>query len=121
MLEIPIETGGNAHFTQTANVGGVSLAMRFLWNGRDGHWFADFESADGKNLGIRLVPFTPLLGTKNRCLPGGDLVIVPAASGTDATLGFGTLGTAFSLGYATQEEAETLAAAVIGTYSGKGG
>lgn len=120
MLEIPISPDGNAHFSQTVNVGGVSLAMRFLWNDRDGHWFADFETTDGKNLGVRIQAFSPLLGVRNRCLPEGDLFVVPAASGTDAELGFDTLGSSFALEYVTKDESAALSAAVMGTYGSEG-
>lgn len=104
MVEIPIDTDGSAYVTQSVNVGGVSLSMRLLWNGRDSAWYADFESADGKNNGIKFVVNTPLLAHKNRVLKEGDLVIVQTVTVDDAVLGFGNLGTEFSLMYMTKEE-----------------
>lgn len=104
MVEIPIDTNGVAYMTESVNVGGVSLSIRLLWNGRDSRWYADFESVDGKNDGIALVVNTPLLAHKNRCLVDGDLVIVQSVTGIKATLGFDNLGKEFSLVYLTKAE-----------------
>ena len=103
MVEIPIENP-TPEFTESVNVGDVSLSMRFMWNDRDQHWFVDFESVDGKNNGIRLVVNTPLLSTKNRCLLGGDLVMMQTVTDEAKTLGFDNLGKDFSMFYLTNDE-----------------
>lgn len=108
MVEIPINTDGSSYVTQSVNVGGVSLSMRLLWNGRDSAWYADFESADGKNNGVKLVVNTPLLGNKNRCLVEGDLVLLQSVTDDGHDLGFDNLGTEFSLIYMTKEEVTEL-------------
>lgn len=105
MVEIPIEDP-TPEFTESVNVGDVSLSMRFMWNERDQHWFVDFESVDGKNNGIRLVVNTPILATKNRCLKGGDIVVMQTVTDGVKKLGFENLGKEFSLFYLTASEVE---------------
>lgn len=108
MLQIPISTGGGNHIAETVNVGGTGLAIRLLWNERDGHWFADFESSLGKNFGIRIIPESPLLKSSNRVLPEGDLVLLRnEASGTEQP-GYSNLGTEWGLYYVDGEDAEML-------------
>ena len=111
MLEIPIENP-SPEFTESVNVGDVSLSMRFLWNERDSHWYVDFESVDGKNNGIRLVVNTPLLAFKNKCLLAGDIVVLQTTTDTIKELGFDNLGTDFSLFYFTSGELEQYLEAV---------
>lgn len=113
MVEIPIETNGVAYMTESVNVGGVSLSIRLLWNNRDSRWYADFESADGKNNGVAFVVNTPLLGAKNKCLVDGDLVIVQSVTGVKSTLGFDNLGREFSLVYLTKSEVEEFLDALL--------
>lgn len=103
MVEIPIEDA-TPDFTESVNVGDVSLSMRFTWNNRDQHWFADFESVDGKNNGIRLVVDTPLLAYRNRCLKGGDIVVLQTTTDQIKKLGFDNFGKDFSLFYMSSEE-----------------
>ena len=103
MLSIPINNP-SPYFTESVNVGEVSLSMRFLWNERDQHWFVDFESVDGKNNGIRLVVNTPLLAYKNRCLKGGDIVVLQTTTDEIKELGFDNLGKDFALFYMTDYE-----------------
>lgn len=113
MVEIPIDTNGVAYMTESVNVGGVSLSIRLLWNSRDRHWYADFESVDGKNDGVRLVANTPLLAYRNRCLKEGDLVIVQSLTGASAELGFRNLGKEFSMLYLTRDEVRQFTEALL--------
>lgn len=108
MYSIPLSTNGGGYFTASVNLEGRSLAMRFLWNERDAHWFADFENATGRNAGIRVVPLSPLLAGANRVLGAGDLVVLPLQSSGASSLGFGNLGTEWGLYYVTEEDAGTL-------------
>lgn len=107
MLEIPIENP-TPNFTESVNVGDVSLSMHFMWNNRDQHWFVDFESVDGKNNGIRIVTNTPLLAGKNKCLKGGDIVVLQTVTDSIKALGFDNLGSDFSLFYMTDSEIDQL-------------
>ncbi|SHL04665.1 hypothetical protein [Fibrobacter sp. UWH4] len=113
MVEIPIETNGVAYMTESVNVGGVSLSIRLLWNGRDSRWYADLESVDGKNDGVAFMVNTPLLSSKNKCLVDGDLVIVQSVTGVKATLGFDNLGKEFSLIYLTKAEVDEFVEALL--------
>lgn len=108
MIEIPLNKDAGAWRTLSVNISGVSLAIRLLWNSRDGHWFADFESVDGKNNGIRLVVNTPLLHHKNRCLKGGDIVVLKKTLSCDDPLGFDNLGGDYTLNYLDDAECERL-------------
>lgn len=108
MIEIPVRKDDGAWRTLSVNISGVSLSIRLLWNNRDGAWFADLESVDGKNNGIRLVTNTPLLGNKNRCLRGGDLVVLKKTLDTRDPLGFGNLGSEYTLNYIDGDEVEYL-------------
>jgi hypothetical protein len=114
MLEIPINKDGGAWRTLSVNLSGVSLSIRLLWNSRDGHWFADFESVDGKNNGIRLVTNTPLLAYKNRCLKGGDLVVLKKTLDCKDPLGFDNLGSDYTLNYIENVEKEYLLSVLKG-------
>jgi len=109
MYRIPTETGGGAYLAESVNLGGVSLSIRLLWNDRDGHWFADFESVNGKNCGIRLVPGSLLLASSNRVVPDGDLAVLRVVSDGSDALGFGNLGTEWALFYVDSGDAEILA------------
>lgn len=109
MLRIPIDTTGTAYITQTVNVGGVSLAIRLLWNGRDGAWYADFESVNGKNSGVKIVPYSNLLGSSNRVLSPGDGLVVlkdelSQANYAGESVGIEELGTAYGLYYVTADD-----------------
>ena len=108
MIEIPLNKDGGAWRTLSVNISGVSLSIRILWNGRDAHWFADLESVDGKNRGIRLVVNTPLLAYKNRCLKGGDLVVLKKRLDCRDPLGFDNLGSDYTLNYIDESEREHL-------------
>lgn len=109
MYRIPTETGGGAYLAESVNLGGVSIAIRLLWNERDGHWFADFESVRGKNSGVRLVPGSRLLASSNRVLPGGDFAVLRVVSDGASPVGFSNLGTEWGLFYVEPGDAETLA------------
>ena len=111
MLVIPIEKP-TPYFTESVNVGGVSLSMRFMWNERDQHWFIDLESVDGKNNSVRLVVNTPLLSGKNKCLKSGDLLVLQNTTDEIKTLGYENLGTDFLLFYMSYEELEQYSGAV---------
>lgn len=108
MIEIPINSNGGAWRTLSVNISGVSLSIRLLWNNRDGHWFADLESVDGKNNGIRLVTNTPLLAHRNQCLKGGDLVVLKKEISLKKPLGFDNLGDGYALYYIEDSETEYL-------------
>lgn len=114
MMEIPINKDGGAWRTLSVNLSGVSLSIRLLWNSRDGHWFADFESVDGKNNGIRLVTNTPLLAYRNRCLKGGDLVVLKKTLDCKDPLGFGNMGSDYTLNYIDGEETRKLISVLTG-------
>lgn len=114
MIEIPLKPNGSAWRTLSVNISGVSLAIRLLWNGRDGHWFADLESVDGRNNGIRLVTNTPLLNTKNRCLKGGDLVVLKKEISSGEELGFENLGRVYTLNYIDDSEKAYLLSLLAG-------
>lgn len=114
MIEIPLKNDGSAWRTLSVNLSGVSLSIRLLWNSRDGHWFADFESADGKNCGVRLVTNTPLLAYKNRCLKGGDLVVLKKTLDCNDQLGFKNLGGDYTLNYIDNSEREYLLSLLAG-------
>lgn len=109
MYMIPTETGGGAYLAESVNLDGVSLSIRLLWNDRDGHWFADFESVNGKNCGVRLVPGSLLLSSANRAIPNGDLAVLRVVSDGADALGFDNLGTEWALFYVDSGDAETLA------------
>ena len=113
MIEIPLNKDGGAWRTLSVNISVVSLSIRLLWNGRDAHWFADLESVDGKNRGIRLVVNTPLLAYKNRCLKEGDLVVIQSITGASAELGFKNLGKEFSMLYLTKAEVKQFTEALL--------
>lgn len=104
MIEIPINKDGGAWRTLSVNISGVSLSIRLLWNNRDSAWYADLESVDGKNNGIKLVTNTPLLNSKNRCLDGGDLVILKRVLDCNDPLGFENLGSDYTLNYVDEKE-----------------
>lgn len=106
MIEIPLKKDGSAWRTLSVNLSGVSLSIRLLWNNRDQHWFADFESVDGKNNGIRLVINTPLLGQKNHCLKGGDIIVLKKTLDCNDVLGFENLGGDYTLNYIDDNERE---------------
>lgn len=114
MIEIPLKNDGSAWRTLSVNLSGVSLSIRLLWNSRDGHWFADFESADGKNCGVRIVTNTPLLAYKNRCLKGGDLVVLKKTLDCNDPLGFKNLGGDYTLNYIDNSEREYLLSLLAG-------
>lgn len=114
MIEIPLKKEGGAWRTLSVNLSGVSLSIRLLWNSRDGHWFADFESVDGKNSGIRIVTNTPLLSYKNRCLKGGDLVVLKKTLDCKEPLGFNNLGGDYTLNYIDESEREYLLSLLAG-------
>ena len=106
MIEIPINKDGGAWRTLSVNISGVSLSIRLLWNSRDSAWYADLESVDGKNNGIKLVTNTPLLNSKNRFLNGGDLVILKSVLDCNDPLGFENLGSDYTLNYVDEKEKE---------------
>lgn len=108
MIEIPLKSEGSALRTLSVNISGVSLSIRLQWNTRDGHWFADLESVDGKNNGVRLVVGAPLLNSKNRCLKGGDLVVIRNKLASTEPLGFDNLGSDYTINYINDEEREQL-------------
>ncbi len=109
MYRIPTETGGGAYLAESVNLGGVSVAIRLLWNERDGRWFADFESVHGKNCGVRLVPGSRLLASSNRAAPGGDFAVLRLVSDGASAPGFSSLGTEWGLFYVDPGDAEILA------------
>ena len=111
MLVIPIENP-TPYFTESVNVGDVSLSMRFMWNDRDQHWFLDLESVDGKNNGVRVVVNTPLLSGKNNCIKAGDLIVLQNTTDEIKSLGYENLGTDFVLFYMSHEELEQYRGAV---------
>lgn len=114
MMEIPINKDGGAWRTLSVNLSGVSLSIRLLWNSRDGHWFADFESVDGQNNGIRLVTNTPLLAYRNRCLNGGDLVVLKKTLDCKDPLGFDNMGSDYTLNYIDGDETRKLISVLTG-------
>ena len=114
MIEIPLKKEGGAWRTLSVNLSGVSLSIRLLWNSRDGHWFADVESVDGKKSGIRIVTNTPLLSYKNRCLNGGDLVVLKKTLDCKEPLGFNNLGGDYTLNYIDESEREYLLSLLAG-------
>lgn len=109
MYRIPTETGGGAYLAESVNLDGVSVAIRLLWNERDGRWFADFESVHGKNCGVRLVPGSRLLASSNRAAPGGDFAVLRLVSDGASAPGFEGLGTEWGLFYVDPGDAEILA------------
>lgn len=114
MIEIPLKKECSAWRTLSVNISGVSLSIRLLWNSRDGHWFADFESVDGKNNGVRIVPNTPLLAYRNKCLNGGDLVVLKKTLDCNDPLGFENLGGDYTLNYIDDSEREYLLSLLAG-------
>lgn len=114
MIEIPLKAGGSAQRTLSVNISGVSLAIRLYWNDRDGSWYADLESVDGKNNGIKLVTNTPLLANKNRCINGGDLVVLKSTLDTKDPLGFENLGSEYTLNYIDDDERKYLVSLLTG-------
>ena len=69
---------------------------------------------DGKNNGIRLVTNTPLLAHKNRCLKGGDLVVLKKTLDCKDPLGFGNMGSDYTLNYIDEEEKQELYSVLTG-------
>ena len=59
---IPMDVVSSAYFTQTANLSGQAFSFRFLFNERDGFFYMDVETNEGKREGVRMVPNSPLLG-----------------------------------------------------------
>lgn len=111
MLIIPIENP-TPEFTESVNVGDVSLSIRFYWNDRDGHWYLDLESVDGRNSGVRLIPNTPLLKGKNKCLTAGDLIVLQSKTEKIVSLGYDNLGSDFELFYMSSGEVSQYMATV---------
>lgn len=111
MLRIPLDTKGTAYLTQTVNVGGVSLSIRLLWNERDGAWYVDFESVNGKNSGVKVVPYSLLLDASNRVLsPGEGIVILKDELSSEneiddsgkENVGFDKLGSVYGMYHVTE-------------------
>lgn len=111
MLRIPLDTKGTAYLTQTVNVGGVSLSIRLLWNERDGAWYVDFESVNGKNAGVKVVPYSLLLDASNRVLsPGEGIVILKDELSSEneiddsgnENVGFDKLGSVYGMYHVTE-------------------
>lgn len=111
MLRIPLDTKGTAYLTQTVNVGGVSLSIRILWNERDGAWYVDFESVNGKNSGVKVVPYSLLLDASNMVLsPGEGIVILKDELSAENELddsgneivGFDRLGSVYGMYHVTE-------------------
>lgn len=111
MLRIPLDAKGTAYLTQTVNVGGVSLSIRLLWNERDGAWYVDFESVNGKNSGVKVVPYSLLLDASNRVLsPGEGIVILKDELSAENELddsgneivGFDRLGSVYGMYHVTE-------------------
>lgn len=113
MIEIPLNKDDGALRTLSVNIAGVSLAIRLMWNSRDNGWYADLESVDGKNSGIKLVTNTPLLVYKNRCLKGGDLVVIKSTLDCNDPLGFENLGSDYTLNYINDSEKEYLLSLLV--------
>lgn len=108
MIEIPMQGNDGAWRSLSVNISGVSLSIGLLWNSRDSHWFAELESVDGKNNGVKLVVNTPLLSYKNKCLKGGDLVVLKKELDCRDPLGFKNLGEGYALYYVEDSELDYL-------------
>ncbi|MCQ2102288.1 MAG: hypothetical protein MJY98_03575 [Fibrobacter sp.] len=104
MIKIPIETGGGSYMVERVNIEGVMLSIRLLWNWRDGNWFADFETVNGKRCGIRLVPNSRLLKSRNEVLENGDLAIFKREKTCKELLNHDNLGKAYVLHYLTKAD-----------------
>lgn len=104
MIKIPIETNGGSYLVERVNIEGVMLSIRLLWNWRDGSWFADFETVNGKRCGIRLVPNSRLLKSRNGVLENGDLAIFKREKTCKNPLGHDNLGMAYVLHYLTKQD-----------------
>lgn len=104
MIKIPIATNGGSYLVEKVNIEGTMLSIRLLWNWRDGNWFADFETVNGKRSGIRLVTNSRLLKTHNGVLANGDLVIFKREKSCTEPLGHDNLGTAYILHYVNAED-----------------
>lgn len=108
MLRVPTDMKGNAYMVESVNVGGQSVAIRLLWNNRAGEWFADFESANGKNLGVALVPWSALLSAGKKALPSGDFAVLKDEKTGDDEITFDNFGTTWGLYYLTDDEIEKM-------------
>lgn len=108
MLRIPTDTKGNAYMVESVNVDGKSVSIRLTWNNRAGEWFADFESVNGRNLGIAMVPWTALLSGANRTLDGGDFAILKDEKTGGDEITFDNFGTTWGLYYLTADEVGTM-------------
>ncbi len=115
MIEIPLNKDSGALRSLSVNISGVSLAIRLMWNSRDDSWYADLESVDGKNNGIKFVTNTPLLANKNRCLKGGDLVVIKSTLDCKDPLGFENLGSDYTLNYIDESEKKYLISLLTGS------
>jgi len=107
VIKIPLATNGGSYLVEKVNIQGTMLSIRLLWNWRDGHWFADFETVNGKRAGIRLVKNSLLLKTHNNLLENGDLVIFKREKTCTEPLGHDNLGTAYVLHFLTTEDIAT--------------
>lgn len=106
MIRIPISTNGKARVSLSVNLKNTTVAIDFLWNERDGHWFMDLESVNGKNYGVRMVSDSLLLAVRNNVTNGGDFAILKDETANDEPLGFDNIGTTYGLYYLDEEDIE---------------
>lgn len=109
MLQIPLPTK-KSYFTHKVNLDETTVAMRFLWNEFDNHFFLDVENTRATIKGTRLIPNWCLYSTygDKSFLNDGDLILLPLVELDQPDLGFDTFGKEWGLFYATDEEIETL-------------
>lgn len=106
MITIPVDTSKSSYFTQSVNIGDVVCTFRFLWNLRDGHWYCDFSSTEGSNLGVRIVEETPLLAQKSRIGADGDFRVLKSNKSSVKGITYENFGTDYILVWASTDEWE---------------
>lgn len=104
MIKIPVNTNNGSYLVEKVNIEGTMLNIRLLWNWRDGFWYGDFETVNGKRCGIRLVPNSRLLRSHNNVLENGELAIFKREKTCVEPLNHDNLGKAYILHYLTKAD-----------------
>lgn len=108
MMLIPFDAANGPYQSFNVNLGEFVCDFRFLWNERDEHWFADFNSSlGGKNVGVRLVEESPLLGGSNALGVDGDFRVVRTMRDAAVNITFENFGDGWSLIWGGKSEWET--------------
>lgn len=106
-FRLPIKQEG-ARFSAAYELDGITYALEFRWNDRDGAWFLQVGDANGVPLisGLKVCLGILLLGrATSKLLPPGDFMAIDTA-GRNAEAGFEDLGRRVQILYFTSAELE---------------